>query len=177
MYGTGETFEEKGADFAAKVIELYTTTFGPWSNIIISASAFSIMFGTCVAVFDGYSRAFSETIKVFKKDESDKDQIKLYRITLIFLSIGSFLIIYIFQANPKGFMQLVILATTISFLMAPLIAIFNTLLVREKYVGRSHAPSILMRILAYSGIVFLSVFTILYLIYFNNPGLIESWFK
>ena len=175
MYGTGNTFEEKGAAFAAKVIELYTSTFGNWANIIISASAFSIMFGTCVAVFDGYSRAFSETINVFQNKEGKEDSIKLYRIVLISLSVVSFLIIYIFQSNPKGFLQLVVLATTISFLVAPIIAVFNTLLVQKKYIGETHAPNLFLRVLAYLGVVFLSVFTILYLIYYFDPELIASW--
>jgi len=177
MYDTGETFSQNKVEFSGQVIELYTRTFGGWAKMIISASAFSIMFGTCVTVFDGYSRAFSETIKVFKDTDSQQDQSKtLYRWVLIFLSIGSFLIIYIFQENPKGFLALVILATTISFLVAPIIAVFNTILVQKKYIGEDHAPNVLLRVLAYLGILFLSIFTILYLIYFFDPNFIESLF-
>ncbi|MCG8577845.1 MAG: Nramp family divalent metal transporter [Flavobacteriales bacterium] len=175
MYGTGQTFEEKGAQFAAKVIELYTSTFGDWANIIISASAFSIMFGTCVAVFDGYSRAFSETIRVYKQTpDSTPNSTSLYRWTLVAISLGSFLIIYIFQSYPAGFIKLVILATTISFLMAPVIAIFNFKLVQEKFIGKEFVPSKFIRLLAYLGIIFLSVFSILYLIYFFNPEWVVS---
>lgn len=175
MYGTGDTFDQKGADFAAKVIELYTSNFGQWANIIISASAFSIMFGTCVAVFDGYSRAFTETIRVFRNETESKVSAQLYRIVLLGLSVASFLLIFIFQSSPKGFLALITLATTISFLVAPVIAVFNTLLVRDKFIETTHVPRLWLRVLAYLGIVFLSVFTLLYLIYYFQPQLIEEW--
>ena len=61
MFGTGKTFSTKSVDFSREVIDLYTQTFGDWSTIIIAASAFSIMFSTCIAVFDGYSRAMAAT--------------------------------------------------------------------------------------------------------------------
>ena len=107
MFGTGKEFSAKGVEFSGQVIELYTTTFGKWAYFVIAVSAFSIMFGTCVAVFDGYSRAMSSTIRLMqgKKEQSDSDEkIKmLYRIVLMIVSVGSFVLIWIFNDNPNGF--------------------------------------------------------------------------
>ena len=50
--------------FANQVINLYTNVFGQWSYIIIASSTFSIMFGTCIAVFDGYGRALKRTLEL-----------------------------------------------------------------------------------------------------------------
>lgn len=164
MFGTSFEFSENGVVFSGEIVSLYTDTFGPWSNLVISASAFSIMFGTCVAVFDGYSRAMSATSRIlFEKKLRTTSKTKLYRSMLLLISVGSFLLIYVFQGDPKGFKKLIIMATSISFVFAPLIALFNLLLVREKYVGAAYVPNKLMRILSYFGIVFLSVFTLLYL--------------
>jgi Mn2+/Fe2+ NRAMP family transporter len=122
------------------------------------------MFGTCVAVFDGYSRSMSATITIlFKNKIQPKSKNLLYRSVLIIIALGSFIIIYLFQNDPKGFGKLVILATTISFLFAPIIAVFNVILVREKYVGKDFTPNVLMRSLSYLGIVFLILFTLFFI--------------
>ncbi|MFT5819409.1 MAG: Mn2+/Fe2+ NRAMP family transporter [Crocinitomix sp.] len=164
MFGTSFEFSSNGVVFSGQIVSLYTDTFGDWANIVISASAFSIMFGTCVAVFDGYSRAMSATSRIlFKKQLTNVSKTKLYRSMLLLISAGSFLLIYVFQGDPQGFKKLIILATSISFVFAPLIALFNMILVREKYVGAAYVPNKLMRILSYFGLVFLSVFTLLYL--------------
>lgn len=164
MFGTSFEFSDNGVVFSGQIVSLYTDLFGGWANFVISASAFSIMFGTCVAVFDGYSRAMSATSRIlFEKKLTKVSKTQLYRIMLLFISFGSFLLIYVFQGDPKGFKKLIILATSISFVFAPLIALFNMMLVREKYVGADYVPNIFMRILSYFGLVFLSVFTLLYL--------------
>jgi Mn2+/Fe2+ NRAMP family transporter len=53
---------------------------------------------------------------------------------------------------------LVDFATILSFVIAPVIAIFNYRLVTGKYLEKSHQPSILLKILSISGILFLSGF-------------------
>ena len=57
IYGTNITMPSASHLFANQVVNLYTKVFGDWSYIIIASSTFSIMFGTCIAVFDGYGRA------------------------------------------------------------------------------------------------------------------------
>lgn len=167
MFGTGTSFSKSPIGFSGEVIQLYTNTFGDWAYLIIAISSFSIMFGTCLAVFDGYSRAMSASIKIIRRDlnitvknsESKRD----YRIILIVIACGSFLLIYSFLGNIAGFMQLITLATSISFVMAPFVAIFNLMLMREKYIGKSFVPPIWMKILAWMGIVFLSGFTVYFI--------------
>lgn len=164
MFGTHLTFSQSGAKFSAEVVQLYTQTFGDWANIVISASAFSIMFGTCVAVFDGYSRSMSATVNIiFKKQLKNTGKTTIYRVVLILLSIGAFFLIYNYQGDPKGFKKLIVLATSVSFLLAPIIAVFNLILVGEKYVGKGFTPNLFMKILSYLGIVFLTIFTLFYL--------------
>jgi Mn2+/Fe2+ NRAMP family transporter len=168
MFNTGMTFSASGVKFSGEVIALYTNTFGKWAYPIIAVSAFSIMFGTCVAVFDGYSRAMTATMRLLqgKQEHSQKDEsgVKiLYRVTLIIVSIGSFLLIYIFHQDPEGFKGLVNLATSVSFIMAPIIAIFNLILVGKKHVGEEFVPPLWMRILAWGGIVFLTSFTFFFI--------------
>ena len=164
LYGTGIKMPEGSGSFASQVVILYTNTIGDWSYIIISASAFSIMFSTSITVFDGYARAIERTSEILflskeKKQEAVHNS-KAYNISLLVLSIGSFLIIAMFLSHFK---VLIDLATTISFLIAPFIAITNLILVQKKYVGKEAEPSIPLKILSYLGIVFLVVFAIFFL--------------
>lgn len=175
MFGSGKSFSPSGAAFSGEVIQLYTATFGNWAEIIISSSAFSIMFGTCVAVFDGFSRSMTATLKsIFPSQIEQTSDTKLYRIVLIVLSLGSFVLIYTFQTDPNGFLKLVKLATSVSFIIAPVIAIFNYILVGKKYLPDTHRPNILMRILSFLGIIFLCLFTIFYLFQEEMTGWIIS---
>jgi len=164
LYGSGISMPSGSGAFASQVVTLYTNTIGDWSYIIISASAFSIMFSTSITVFDGYARALERTTEIlFLSDKEAKQALnnsKAYNASLIVLSIGSFLIIALFL---KHFKVLIDLATTISFLIAPFVAVVNLILVQKKYVGAEAVPPLWMRILSYIGIIFLSGFAIFFL--------------
>ena len=131
IYGTDTEIAKQGHLFAHQVIQLYTQVFGSWSYIIISSCTFSIMFGTCIAVFDGYGRATKRIIELFGERNKTKTSNKSYPMAVITLIIGSFILIEIFSFRGD-FSILVNLATIISFLVAPVIAIFNHYLVTKK---------------------------------------------
>ena len=63
-FGTDNDFSNSSAIFANQVITLYTQSIGSWSYLIISISGFSIMFGTCIAVLDGYARSAKECFRL-----------------------------------------------------------------------------------------------------------------
>lgn len=164
IYGSGNVLPQGAAGFANGIVNLYTTTIGEWSYFIIAVAAFSIMFGTSLGVFDGYARSLERTSELlFVKDNSTFDRKKIYLITLFITAIGSFSIISYFANEPSGFKRLVDLATTISFLISPIIAIVNFKLVSKKYVGEEAEPSLIMKLLSYAGIIFLTGFAIYFI--------------
>jgi Mn2+/Fe2+ NRAMP family transporter len=59
---------------------------------------------------------------------------------------------------------LVDIATTLSFLIAPFIALFNLRLVHIPYLDPEHEPSRRMRYLGYLGLVYLTGFSVLFLL-------------
>ncbi|MCI5054800.1 MAG: divalent metal cation transporter [Flavobacteriales bacterium] len=162
IFGTGQSMPNKSHEFANGVVELYTTTIGQWSYWIIAAAAFSIMFGTSIAVFDGYARALNKSAELIFPSQNIKKQgfFKSYNYALLIVGIGSFMIIYFFGSSLKS---LVDLATTISFLIAPIIAIVNFKLVLGKDVPASHKPGKWLRTLSVLGIIFLSGFSLFFI--------------
>ncbi len=193
MYGTGETLPASSAAFSGKVVQMYTTTMGDWSKWIIGPAAFSIMFGTAIAVIDGYARSSERILEILfvekkKKKVDIENRKREYIISILALSVVSFTIGYLFVydesskiaisnslnnllgntdkgATIGGFKFLVDVATTISFIVAPIVAIMNFSLVQEKYIGKEFVPPKWEIILSYAGIIFLSGFTILFLVF------------
>jgi Mn2+/Fe2+ NRAMP family transporter len=167
LYGTSETLPNDSAGFANGIVNLYTQTMGSWSYILIAAASFSIMFGTCIAVFDGYGRAIqrsSELIFISQKSTSKNPNSKMYITTILLVVIGSFSIIEFVKTTDFGIKGLVNMATTLSFIIAPIIAVFNVILVRKKHIG-DHVPPTWMKITSYLGIIFLIAFSLYFLVH------------
>ena len=164
FFGSGEELPNNNAQFANQVVTLYTSTIGNWSHIIISASAFAIMFGTIIAVFDGYSRSLKRTIELLFTKNENIEGIKsriLYVVILLIIAIGSLVVIFQFGDNLK---TLVDFATVLSFVVAPIIAILNFRLVTGKFLPKINHPSTIMKITSVAGIVFLIGFALIFLI-------------
>lgn len=176
MYGTGETVPKSGIKFGAKVVEMYTSVIGPNSYYIIAPAVFSIMFGTLIAVLDGYGRSVDRIMILIRADEdqektpsgdSTKKETKKgkYSLAILFISLVSFFIMYHFvykaNANKDGFRYLIDFTTTFSFLVAPIIAVVNFYLMKEKYIGKEAQPPNWMKALSYIGILFLFAFSLL----------------
>ena len=159
IFGTDKTISKESHLFANQVINLYTNIFGQWSYIIIASSTFSIMFGTCIAVFDGYGRALKRTLELLFPNLTRN--YKLYNLNIIILIVGSFLIIWKYESTGD-FGVLVNFATAISFMVAPIIAIFNYLIVKS-HLEKPFQPSKWLEYLSILGIIFLILFSILFL--------------
>lgn len=173
MFGTDQTFSPQMGAFANEIIGLYTSSIGEWSYLIIASAAFSIMFGTCIAVFDGYARALTKTTSLLFGERSQKtpssEQKKTrffpYQIGVSLTVIGAFIIIQIYESDANGFKTLVNFAQTLSFLIAPFIAFLNLRLVSKKRIGEK-SPGRLMIVLSYLGMIFLTAFSVYYFFFF-----------
>jgi len=161
LYGTNKTLPNDPAGFANGIVELYTSTIGNWAYIIIASAAFSIMFGTCIAVFDGYGRAFQKTSTLLLNKTVAGN--KWYISSVIITIVGGFLMIEFFRNSSFGIKGLVNIATIIFFLIAPIIAIFNIILVRKKHIGEN-SPPLWIRVLSYLGIIYLVIFCIYFFV-------------
>ncbi len=161
VYGTGETIPSKPIEFSAFVIGIFTKTFGNWITLILSAAAFSIMFSTFITVLDGYSRSVSNAMSLISIRVLSPN--KMYRNTLMLVSIGSLLLIISFLGDPKALRNIVNTATIISFLIAPIIAYLNFKIVTADDMPKEAQPGKFLRVLSYLGLVYLIGFSIFYL--------------
>lgn len=169
LYGNSDALPSAMHLFAAGIVDLYTKVIGNWSQIIIGTAACSIMFGTCIAIFDGYSRSLERCFILFyppsEKDDSithpiQKKKAPIYLLTLLVLAIGSLAIVLLAK---KQLLVLVDVATTLSFLIAPVIAVANYRLVTSKNFPKEAQPKTFMKVLSFLGMAFLLIFSIIFI--------------
>ncbi|MEX0638847.1 MAG: divalent metal cation transporter [Balneolaceae bacterium] len=162
MYGTGEKFASSGAVFAGQLIHLYTSHLGEWAYPIIIIAAFTTMFSTTFTVTDAYPRVCSKLLLIFRPDllSAGFTARKLYRMLLFSISAASLTFLYLMGDR---FVVLIDIATTLSFLTAPVLAWMNYRLVHLPNVPESDRPPSWLRWLAIGGILFLTIFALVYL--------------
>jgi Mn2+/Fe2+ NRAMP family transporter len=159
MYGSGEAFASNAVTFSNQLISIYTFTLGEWSAIIIIICAFTTMFSTTLTVTDTYPRVLTHILKVLNPELSF-NQTSIYRILLIGISTGSFLFLLLLGDR---FRLLIDLATTLSFLTAPVLAFINHKLIHQPEIPNEFRPKPWLYWLSISGIIFLTVFALIYL--------------
>lgn len=159
MYGTGESFAASGGAFSQQLINLYTITLGDWAYLLITVCAFSTMFSTTFTVTDTYPRVCSELLKLYQPDRSEKSGDLQYRSLLAGITIVS-LTFLVFMGDR--FRLLIDLATTLSFLTAPVLAYINYRLIFHSDVDPKFHPPVWLHYLAIGGLLFLTGFAIFY---------------
>lgn len=160
FYGSGEELPASSSGFAHKVVELYTHTIGPWSHVLIAASAFSVMFGTVIALFDGYARSLQRSLELVARRDLAGPKAKAFYVSAITaLAAGGMVVIFQFGGNLR---ELVDFATVLSFVVAPVLAVFNYKLVSGRHIAAEHRPSAPLKALSVAGIAFLGGFAALF---------------
>ena len=160
MYGSGEEFATSAAGFSNQLIHLYTTALGNWAYFIIVICAFTTMFSTTLTVTDTYPRVLTKVVENVKPSISEKRIDSLYAYLLVGVSGGSLLLLFILG---EQFRFLIDLATTLSFMAAPVLAYMNHKLIHQPEVSDEFRPKKWLYWLSVSGIIFLTIFALIYL--------------
>jgi Mn2+/Fe2+ NRAMP family transporter len=158
MYGTGEKLSASGTVFAGQLINMYATSIGKWSFWIISIAAFTTMFSTTITVLDAYSRVIPSVITNLMP--KSKNSLPGNWLWLTIMLVGTLIIIIFFA---KSMRVMVDIATTLSFVTAPILAYLNYKVVTSDKMPEYARPGKGLRILSWIGIIFFVVFTIIYL--------------
>ena len=162
LYPSSEVLADTAVGFAHQLLGIFTSTIGNWSFLIVAIAAFTIMFSTSLTVVDGYSRTVSHILKLLGfLTFSEKS---VYRFLLFLMVLVSMLIIHFFGSSLSF---LVGLATTISFVIAPIIAIANLYLVKNQDFPKSEQPKTWLFVLSIGGFIFLTGFSVVYLFTFK----------
>lgn len=161
MYGGGEDYASSGSAFAGQLVSLYTTSLGNWAYPVIIICAFTTMFSTTLTVTDAYPRVSRRILEVLWPATFDKpDSLTLYRCLLISVPVLSLGVLYFLGDR---FTLLVDLATTLSFLIAPVLAWINFRLVTSDHMPEECIPQPWLRWMSWGGLLFLTGFALLFI--------------
>jgi len=166
MYGSGEKLSDSGTVFAGQLINMYTSSLGMWSYVVIASAALMTMVSTTLTCFDAYSRVMIPATQLSLPSIFGKTKVNdkgLYNIWMLVVFVGTILLLTFFLKNMRSMVDF---ATILSFIVAPLFGILNLRVITDKHVPEKDRPKMWMRIYAVLGILFLTGFSIFY-IYFR----------
>jgi Mn2+/Fe2+ NRAMP family transporter len=164
IYGSGEKLAESGGAFAGQFIGMYTRSIGPWSKYIITIAAITTMFSTVITCLDAFPRVLKNTTELIfpklKRNEQEKCLPWDYYTWMLVVAWGAVTLLAVLS---RGMTFMVDLATTLSFLTAPVLAIINYKVVTGKHMPVEAVPPMWLKVLSWAGFVFLVGFSLVFL--------------
>lgn len=159
QFDSGQQVKSASAAYIAQFINMYESSFGAWSRLLIAFIAFLCIFGTTITVIDGYSRANNETMRLlFGRKEASQ---KALNVWMVFTSIIGIIIVLLFAGDVATLMRFAMIA---SFLTTPVYAYLNYSLVNNK----EHKLSVWLNWLSIFGLIYLAGFAIFFLVYITG---------
>jgi Mn2+/Fe2+ NRAMP family transporter len=164
MYGSGESLSANGVAFAGQLLGMYTTSIGQWAYLFIAIAALTTMLSTTLTCIDAFPRVLLPlTVMLAPIKQSWKDHTTgIYWFWLVVVATGAVILIAFFSQSMRFMVDL---ATTLSFITAPLLAYMNFRVVTHSHVPLDYRPGRAMRLYAWTGIVFLSAFALFYMLW------------
>ena len=167
MHGSGVKLASSAGGFAAQIISLYTATLGDWVGPVVGVAAFAVMFSTTLTVLDGFPRAISVLLARVRGEEDstryemdERRQRLTYWITLGVLAVGALIVLWKLLTKLTSMVDI---ATTLSFLTAPLLSVLNHRAVLGREVPAEHRPRRWLVVMSWFGIVTQTAFALYYL--------------
>ncbi|OOF35565.1 NRAMP family divalent metal transporter [Rodentibacter heidelbergensis] len=159
QFGSGNAVEMVGGKYIAQLINMYASTIGEWAKGIIAFIAFMCMFGTTITVIDGYSRTNVESLRLILGQKKTPE--KTLNMAILLASISGLAIIFYFNNAVGPMLKFAMIA---SFVSTPIFAWLNLSLVLD---GKHKVRGWLLW-LSIIGLIYLSAFTVLFILYQMN---------
>ncbi|MFA9485301.1 MULTISPECIES: NRAMP family divalent metal transporter [unclassified Moraxella] len=157
QYGSGQEIAMQGGAYVGQLISMYTMTIGDWSKLLVTFIAFLCMFGTVITSADGYGRTNAESLSLIMKGTTELTE-KYVKIWTTFALVMGYAIIAFFLGQMAALLKF---AMIVAFIAAPIYAYLNYSLIKNQ-----PTTSAGMKWFAISGIIFLTGFSILFLLQF-----------
>jgi Mn2+/Fe2+ NRAMP family transporter len=153
---------QDGPGFVQQLITVYSDTLGAWSVPIIALAALTTMFSTTLVVLDAFPRAMHRLTQAVRGVPPDESRGRsAYVGWVIAQAVAAMGILAFFG---RSMTTMIDLATTLSFLTAPVLAVINYLVIM-RLVPVEARPGRGMRWLSVVSIGFLGVFSGAYVVW------------
>jgi Mn2+/Fe2+ NRAMP family transporter len=166
MFGTGQSFSDKGIAFSRQLVNLYTATIGDWSYLLILSAAFVTMFSTTLTCIDGYPRSLAACCALIG-DLPRKRFGQIHRSWIFFSVVVAAIIVFFFV---KNLLQLLTFAAVVSFLTSPVLAFINYKVMNGSNVPAEDRPGPVLKYVSWAGLAFFALMALAYLFVTFVPG-------
>ncbi len=165
MYNSGAQFEAGAVGFAGQIINLYQQTLGETASRVVGFAALAVIFSTTLTAIDAWPRTLAAVaLSMRGENEASKAAHAIrhpyYWIAMLVLLAGSYVIISMMM---NSFRTLIDIATTVSFVMAPVFAYLNHKAMFAGVVDEDKRPGQVIFVWSVLGVVILGVFALAYL--------------
>ena len=167
LFNSGQEFESSAAGFAAQLVDIYRATLGDTIATLVSAAAMAVIFTTTLTAIDAWPRSMASAMVIIRNPDHPSEQElsnnrdRNYWVWMLILLAGAATIINLLT---NSFSLLVDIATTVSFITAPIFAILNHQAMFGPTVPESSRPSAAMHRWSLIGIWSLLIFTAAYIV-------------
>ncbi len=155
QHGSDQEIALASGAFAQQLVSMYAATIGDWSRYLVAAIAFLCMFGTTLAVMDGYARTLNESIHLLRQTPGEPANWTL-SAWIVAQALSGMAIILFFQS---ALAPMLTFAMTLAFVTTPFFAWLNFDLMRQQGL------SIGMQWFAWIGMAYLSLFALGYVLW------------
>jgi Mn2+/Fe2+ NRAMP family transporter len=154
LLGSATELPTASVGFAALLMSVFGTVIGQWAEWFIAVTALAVMYSTLLAVVDGFPRLIRDiaaNIGLFSAGVAESEACRLTSLALMMLTPCALLLFFL--SSFGTFIDLVI---TTSFLVAPIVAIGNHLLITGAEVAPEHRPKLWLRMFSLLSIALLT---------------------
>lgn len=163
MYGTGLKPSESAVGFSKQLMLLYVRNIGDWSFPFIALAAFAAMFSTLITCLDAFPRTLRKSGKLLLPRLNNKiHHQSIYVYMMVLTIVGTAIVLFYFSSEMKS---LVDFATTISFVLAPVLAILNFIVMERAKISKDEQQPAWLKFFTKLSIVLLIIMSIWYLLY------------
>lgn len=155
QHGADQEIALASAAFAQQLVSMYADTIGDWSAYLVAGIAFICMFGTTLAVMDGYARTLDESVRLLRQPEGEAKRWTLNAWIIAQACTGMAIILF-FQSALAPMLSF---AMTLAFITTPFFAWLNFDLVRKTHISKG------MNLLAWIGLIYLTAFAVAFVVW------------
>ncbi|MCI4645801.1 MAG: divalent metal cation transporter [Hyphomonadaceae bacterium] len=165
MYSSGAVFEAGAVGFANQIVELYEVALGTTISKLVGFAALAVIFSTTLTAIDAWPRTLAVVVLDYTGKSSPAETPNIsrhpyYWLSMLVLLIGAYLII---TAMMASFTSLIDIATTVSFLMAPVFAFLNHKAMFAGIVPAEQRPGRVIYVWSLSGCWIMGAIALFYL--------------
>ncbi|MFQ5719967.1 MAG: NRAMP family divalent metal transporter [Acidobacteriota bacterium] len=173
MHGSGASLSSQGTAFSVQLVQMYVGVLGGWARPVVLVAIVTTMLSTALTIVDGFPRALARSLHVLtggvpaRGDErpagSGPESCGEKAYWWIMIGIGAAAVTGI-ALFIGSFTTMIDVATTVSFLAAPLLGYLNLRAVRLPHVPEPHRPGRFLVGLSIAGLLLLTATAVAFIV-------------